>query len=47
MEGNRAMKLYETIFTRCAVRSYDMTAPDSAALSEIQAFILDEYVYKK
>ena len=33
------MTLYETIFTRRAVRSYDMTALDSAELTEIQAFI--------
>ena len=33
------MTLYETIFTRRAVRSYDMTALESAELTEIQAFI--------
>ena len=33
------MTLYETIFTRRAVRSYDMTALDSIALAEIQTFI--------
>jgi len=33
------MTLYETIFTRRAVRSYDMTVLDSAALADIQAFI--------
>ena len=33
------MTLYETIFTRRAVRSYDMVALDSAALTEIQSFI--------
>ena len=33
------MTLYETIFARRAVHSYDMTAIDSEALVEIQAFI--------
>ena len=33
------MTLYETIFTRRAVRSYDMTVLDNAELPEIQAFI--------
>ena len=33
------MTLYETIFTRRAVRSYDQTALDGAELSEIQAFV--------
>jgi len=33
------MTLYETIFTRRAVRSYDMTVLDSKALAEIRAFI--------
>ena len=37
--GDRVMTLYETIFTRRAVRSYDMTALDSVALAEIQAFV--------
>ena len=33
------MTLYETIFARRSVRSYDMMALDSAELTEIQAFI--------
>ena len=33
------MTLYETIFTRRAVRSYDMAALGSAALAEIRAFV--------
>ena len=33
------MSLYQTIFTRRAVRSYDMTALDGAALVDVQMFI--------
>ena len=37
--GDKSMTLYETIFARRSVRSYDKTALDSAELTEIQAFI--------